>query len=129
MPIPMEIDDCYDKVVLWEYTGGVDEYNNPKLSHPVEIDARWVGKRRDVLDAQGNKITIDAVVVVQRLIPVNSQVWLGELSEWTGTASALPDVNEIMTVIKNGVTEDLKGRHQRYTIMVARSRSVPFKVV
>jgi hypothetical protein len=96
--------------LLWA-ASGVDRYGQVTVLPPVEIPVRWLTKRREVLDAKGNTIALDAQAVVRQRIAVGSHLWLGNLVQWygTGTGSSLAD-EELMEVKTYDETPDLKDR-------------------
>lgn len=102
----IETSDCHQKAVLWAATG-VDGYGNPIVSAAVEIDVRWEEERRESIDAFGNPIALDASVVVDREIAIDSILWLGELID-------LPDPpTDLKKVVSRSAVPDVKGRSFR----------------
>lgn len=109
----------HQKAVLWARTG-TDDYGQPIVAAPVEIDVRWDGPtRREVLDAQGNTIAIDAEVSCIQTIKVGSVMWLGKLTDWYGTGSAGTEVG-LMEVKLYREVPDIKGREIRRTVSLMR---------
>ena len=84
---PLETCRLHQKAVLWAFAG-YDNYGDVTVSAAVEVDVRWETVNRESLDAQGNSISIDSVVVVDRVVAVGSIVWLGEVA-----GIATPPVN------------------------------------
>ena len=102
----------HQKAVLWAATG-YDEYSDIEVSAGVEIDVRWEWGKRDGLDAQGNTITIEATVVVDRKIAVGSKMWLGKLAAYeTGET--------VLYVVNYDEIPDLKGRKYRRVVSLSR---------
>lgn len=122
MPSP-EVIFRHQKAVLWELSGR-DDYNEPLVSAPTEIWVRWNHNRSEALDAQGNKIALDAQAVVGQSIPLGSTLALGSLAEWYGTGSA-GEASEVMQVITSSEMRDVKGRLVGRSVGLKRFRDVP----
>lgn len=76
-------------------------------------------------NTQGNDVQIDATVVSAQDIPEGSLLWLGSLTDISGTGTGTdttPD-NNIMEVVSFDVTKDLKNRHTRREAMLARYKA------
>jgi uncharacterized delta-60 repeat protein len=119
MPV-VETSRRQQKAVLWAASRH-DEFGQPTVDSPAEVDVRWNTNRRESLDAQGNVIALDADAVVDRRIAVGSIMWLGKLVDWYST-----DVNnndsELMQVKTYSETPDLKNRFARRTVGLMRHR-------
>ena len=113
----------HDPAILWEVVG-YDSENEPIVGAPVEILTRWEDCRKEVLDPKLGMIAIDAMVVVDRRIAVDSQMLQGELADWLGTGSAYDDTN-LMRVAVYEEIPDLKGRNVRRTVGLRRFRDTP----
>lgn len=105
----LEFTHRYQTAVLWSVTGQPDADGQPQVGAPVEIRVRWVARKRDILDAQGNTIALDAAAIVGQRIAVGSHLWLGTMDSWTGTGSDVDD-QEIHEVKVYEEVPDLKGR-------------------
>lgn len=116
----------HQEAVLWAYNG-TNRYGEPLVLDPVEICVRWENKRTEMLDAQGNKVEVEALVVVNQDIAINSQMWLGTLSNWVGTGSAGTD-DEVMMVRVFNKTPDIKGRCYRRTVGLSKAKDTPATV-
>ena len=110
---PLETADRKQKAVLWPLDGH-DRYNNPKIGDPIELNVRWVGSTSEALDAEGNTITLDATVVVDRDISIDSNMFLGTLDDWLGTGS-IGSASQVMHVKTVSTTTDLKNRGGGFT--------------
>jgi hypothetical protein len=85
--------------LLWPATGGFDSRGEPAVAlFSQQILVNWNSNRRDMLDPQGTKISVDASVVVDIDVPIGSLFWRGDRDELaedmgeTGTGSdMLPD--------------------------------------
>ena len=112
----LEITDLVHKAVLWNRIGS-DVDGMPKVSAtPVEIRCRWVGKQSQVLDAQGNTISVDATAVIAQDIEIGSCMWFGKLT-------GLPATLNLMTVVSFDSTDDIKGRSTRSTVGLKRAKN------
>lgn len=107
MPSP-EIANRLQKALLWAKISD-DAYGEPVVSAPVEIDVRWVTKRRQATGPDGTPIAIDATVIVNQEIAIGSIMWEGSMAEWVGTGSGEAD-KFLMQVMTYDETPDLKNR-------------------
>jgi hypothetical protein len=119
----IEASDRLQTAVLWVKTG-VDRYGAPVVASPVEIRVRWNTRRSQGLDALGNPVALDAQAVVDRVISIDSQMWLGTLSHWYGTGSAGQD-DEVMFVRTFDRVLDVKGRVARMQVGLSRFKDAP----
>lgn len=82
--------------IMWAFLG-YDRYGQPVVDFPVQICTRWITKRREVLDPHGNTIALDAAVVVNRRIPMNSWIWKGTIEDWYNGPGADDTIYEMGT--------------------------------
>lgn len=108
---PLEVDDLCQNAVLWERTG-YNDYGHPLLADPVDVRVRWEFKRKEAVSRQGSPIAIEAVVVVNRTIPVDSLMWLGTVAQWAAAGST----GELMLVESYEEIPDEKARIIRRTL-------------
>lgn len=108
MPSPEQV-NRYQAATLWAADGTYTASGQPKRGTPVEIRVRWDDTRKEMLDKDGNTITVDASAVVDRDIPVHSLMRLGELAEWLGTGSSLAD-EELREVMMFNKVPDIRNR-------------------
>lgn len=101
---PIEYSDLPDTIVLWP-TFGQAENGTYKLDYPVEIAARWIKKKRRVLDGKGSTVAYDGRVIVDREIVVGSLLWRGLLADLPGSGK----VSGLVQVKNFDETEDIKG--------------------
>lgn len=113
---PIEDSDLIHKAVYWPFTGP-DDYGNNTVGEPVEIDCRWNAKRGQTTDPKGNVIAYDADLVTDREVLVGSNMWRGELADWDDTTK-----DDLMLVVTNEDTDDMKGRFTRYGCKLRRFR-------
>lgn len=126
---PIEEVDLHQKALVWPYAG-FDRYSQPKVSAPVDIDCRWDSKRRQMVDSKGNKVGVDATVVVLDPVDIGSTIWLAPDSsydaseQWYGTGSAGED-SGVMEVIVCNETPDMRNRVTRVTLGLVFYRDTP----
>lgn len=119
---PFETMDRTERALLWETTGGIDQYGQYAydfLAYPVEICVRWNDDRMLSSDAQGNPLTLDAEVIYDREVKVGSLMWKGRLSDLPGTGTAAPEA-DLMVVETRKRVKDIKGRFTRWSYGLLR---------
>jgi len=117
---PIERVNRHDDAILWDVTG-VDAYGEPLRDDPVELKVRWENNRSEMLDANGQSITVDATAVVAQDVTVGALMWQGLLDDWYGTGSSGSD-NGLCQVVAFSKIPDLKGRNYRRTVGLMRFR-------
>ena len=123
MPPPEEAHRHQD-ALLWVKVG-VDGYGQEIVSAPIELKVRWEFTRRDILDPDGNRVTVDAMVVTNRVISIGSTMWLGTLEEWQlGSGSGGLD-DEVMQVVVYMQSPDVKNRSTRREVGLSKYRDTP----
>ena len=105
----------YQKAVYWE-ANGYDNYGQPKVDAAVELDVRWEDIYEEALDSQGNTIALDAMVVVDREVPVGSIFWKGALEDY----EALSSPSGYKQAMYYGDIPDIKGEYTRQTVKLMR---------
>lgn len=118
---PPELINRYQKALLWQPTGSLDNYAQPVLGEPVEVVVRWNRVRTKAVQPNGELINLDATVVLNRTVAIDSLMWLAPLQGkntptaldqwygWSGSGSAASDT-ELMVVKTYNETVDLKNR-------------------
>ena len=120
----------FQKALLWPMVG-YDRHGQPRRSSTfVELDVRWDTSKSEATDPQGNTVSIDATVVVDRRIAIGSEMWLGSVDDLedlllgpgTGTIEEeeLVPTSDIMVVRTYKEVKDIRGRETRYEVGVAR---------
>jgi len=61
---------------------GDDRYGNPGFGSLLEVLVRWDDKAVVFRDAEGEETVSDAIVMVDRKMPIGSALWLGSLHEF-----------------------------------------------
>lgn len=112
--------ECNQYAIVWARTGQ-DRYGEPTRDGGTEIRARWEWKKSSGMDAQANKVLLDAQVVVDRDIPLYSIMFEGRLTDFIGTGSGDPgqDLVEVLTI---DIVPDINGREYRRTLGVKKFR-------
>lgn len=59
----------------------LDDSGTRKVSAAVQIPVRWEDDRKELEDAHGNSIIVDAVVTVDRSITQDSLMWKGQKAD------------------------------------------------
>lgn len=110
--------------LLWTFSG-VDRYGQTKVSAPVEVLVRWETGRADMLDMMGNKVNVDARLVVDQDIDIGSAMWLGTEAEWlSGTGSGGED-DEVMQVAVFNKAPNVKGNRYRREVGLVKYKDGP----
>lgn len=120
---PIETFHRHQKAVYWERIG-TDEQGEPIIDDPIELDVRWEKKKSQALMPQGQTISIDATIVVDRDLVEGSLIWEGGLEDIPGT-SLVPESN-LLEIITFEKIPDVKGRKFRRRVGVIRfNNSLP----
>lgn len=112
--------DLYDRAQYWP-RASVDRYGALVPGTREEISVRWNTNRRVVPGPQGEPLTLEADVVVDRDVSPGDVLWHGELADWLGTGSGDAQA-ELMEVVGFRPTDDIKHRNVRRTVSVMRFR-------
>lgn len=109
-----------EKIVVWKSCERYDDYGNPMVYAPVEIQCRWENVKREVRSVDGSVLACDALVYVKESIPVQSIFWRGALAD-------LPDPpTDLKLVQEFNETPSLRGgKVDRYCFMLAYSNKLP----
>lgn len=107
----------FQSAVYWKSTG-FDTHGEPTITSAVELCVRWEEVNTEVIDANGNSVGVDAVVVVDREIPDGSILWLGAIQDLPGTGET--PTSNIYTVVKYSSIPDIKGRNYRRLVYLRR---------
>lgn len=127
MPRPEEgHSERVHKAVYWEYVR-LGRDGQPVVRQPCELDVRWVETKRVTRSAQGQPLTIDAIVQVAQTILENSIMWRGCLAELPGTA-AIPESN-LMVVVTYDEADDMKGTSTAREVTLSRYHGVIGRMV
>lgn len=119
---PLETMDLRQRAVVWDVVGA-DQYGEPTVSDdPREIPVWWTWTRKEITDANGNTVTIDAQVVTAEEIGVDSLLWLGKLCDLPTGSSFSAEDEELMVVVSFRKAGDVLQRHTRRELSVQRFR-------
>lgn len=107
------------EAILWPLNT-YDRHGQPTVGNPVELLVRWVGQQSQSLDPAGNVITIDATVVLDQDVTIDSLMWLGTLNEWKNGGGSQAPGKPLMVVKAFNSTPDVRGRATRRTAGLMR---------
>lgn len=116
---PIEQATLHHVAVLWTASGTFDNYGNPTVSDPVEIQCNWKYNRGDRNNPKGGSNTVGATVIVAQSVPIGSKLWLGELEDWYGSAGSGGQDDDVMTVTSFDWCQDIRGVETMYTLQLA----------
>lgn len=105
----LESMDRYQDAVLWP-VAGEDLYGEALAGDPVPLKVRWTWARRNMTGPDGDNVAVDAVVVVDRRIDVDSLMWLGGVLDLPPGTDWAGESEEVLRVVAYEETVDLKGR-------------------
>lgn len=111
----VETGDLTQKAVLWALSS-YDEHGEPTVKAAIEIDVRWEEAQSQSIDPDGNTVAISAVVMVDRDIEPNSEMWQGELEKYNDLAAA-PTRYRVVGFEK---APDVKGRSHFRRVLLTR---------
>lgn len=127
MPDP-EVSALEQDACLWPFVS-CDAHGGPVVDTMVELNAqdrqgvRWKWTRSEMLDPQRNTVSVDATVIVNRDVPIDSLMWLGSAADLAGTAGPQDQWPSGLCQVKTSMwTLDVKGRVARRTLGVVRFR-------
>jgi hypothetical protein len=120
VPSP-EANNRYQDAVLWPISG-TDRYGEQTRGTRVQLRVRWNATHREMLDAQGNRIAIEAEAVVDRVVANGSVMWLGTIAQWDATGVTSTN-SELMEVVSYEETKDVKGRYTERVVNLRRFRN------
>lgn len=111
----------YNQVAVYWPIVGRDRTNEPLIGDPVQINVRWEARHKEVLRPDGTRLLIAATVWADRSIPIGSQIWLGEVADWSGTGIEGGD-EEIMYVATRSMIPDERGVETEWKYDLTRFR-------
>lgn len=114
MPFPSQTMLDQD-AVLWEYVR-LDNEGQPMVKQAVQLDVRWEFKAGQAVDPQGKVIAIDATVMVDREIPIDSIMWKGLIADFPGQGG-------LMQVKTYNNTPSANGRDETIVLGLVRYRN------
>jgi len=112
MPSP-EVASLKQRAVLWT-PNGVNRFGENTLAAPVEIRCRWEETTGERIDPQSGAIKSTGSIKVDRVIPVDSILWLGKLVDVPS------DPKDLRQVISFNQIPDIKGRISERSVTVMR---------
>jgi hypothetical protein len=110
------------KAMMWAQSG-TDNYGEPQVTSPQEIDVEWPQGFSESNGVQDSKESSSDTLIVNENIALGSILWFGaEIDLPSGTADPSP----LYVVTSRRVEPDIKGRNFRYTLTVSRySNTLP----
>lgn len=117
---PFETMDRRHRAV-WVPKTGENKFSEGTYGAAEEIRVRYVAKSREMLDAKGNQVKVDATAVVVDDIQLGDLLWVPDdqsvsaLTQWYGTGSASTD-DDAMEVVAVNATADIKLANTRKTV-------------
>lgn len=108
------------KAAYWQCVGRDINAQAVLSANPIDLNVRWDDTHRQVADADGNLIAIDATAVVDRDIPIGSVMWKGSIQLMPGSAQ-MPDRDVFEVVMFNNVP-DFRGRFTYREVNMIRKR-------
>lgn len=118
---PVEEDDLCDSACLWEITGyGADGRPRVSATHVV-VPVRWVNRRSQSVDTQGQPVAIDATVATNRMVKPGSRLYLIPEDGLLGTGTFEGDDDALYEVVSFTDARDVKGVFVRRELKCARS--------
>lgn len=119
MPPPEET-GLNQRAILWEFQEH-DRNGEPTVSRPVELWVRWDDTQRDMMGADGSKISVDATVVATQDIAVDSIMWEGGFDDVPGTGTGSDQVPESSLMQVKAFSESFDARgivsHREYGLV------------
>lgn len=106
---PIETFERNHDALLWPLVSYNDYGRVTISSDVVELKVRWEQKRSERLDAQGHRISLDAMVIVDRQIEIGGEMVRRTLEDWVGTGSGGGQA-EIYKVVWYDEVADVRGR-------------------
>lgn len=104
------------KAVLWAFSS-LDNYGNPVIASPVEIDCEWPQSVTSSNASQGDTESESDQIVVNLDIPLGSILWFGRYNDLTDSPTPL------YKVVSRSNSPDIKGRNFRKSVGVALFRN------
>lgn len=118
---PLETADRHQTAQYWARIG-VDRNGRVLVAdEPVELQVRWVNKRREALNAKNERIAVDVTIVTDRELEIGSILWLGEQDDFgTGTGTDDFPQTDLVQVMAMDKTTSLCNKFTRYEALCVR---------
>lgn len=125
MPPPLEVLDLIDRAVMWPRVGYARS-GRPVVSQTGrdELRVRWVERRREMQDPNGNTIIVDVQIATDRQLTHGSIVWLGTEASIAGTVPAYTPTADLYVVVATATAKRIDGKYVRYEAGLARHNGV-----
>jgi hypothetical protein len=121
MPEP-EVFGLDRPAVLYKLVG-YDAAGDMVWENPIQIEIRFISDQAD--EIAGREGPADITAVVDREVPVDSKIWMGDIEDLPSTKAQLESVtNPLMRVVTYSETPDAKDRVAFRTIGLKRYREI-----
>ena len=104
------------KAVYWKATGAYSSEAEVLVKEAIELDVRWEQTTGETLVVDNNTVDVDAEILVDRIIPNGSILWLGALTDLIDPPTSLRQV------VASTEIPDLKAREFFRSVIVIRYR-------
>ena len=103
----IELANLHQPAMYWAPGGADDHGDQVRGATSVQINTRWEDKQGEMLDPNGQKITVDAQVAVDRAVSIGGWLWKGS------AATTSVHTSDWMQIVALSRSDDLKGRNIR----------------
>jgi hypothetical protein len=104
--------------VFWLAESGTDDFGEPVVSEPIELTVRWEFTRKEMMGPGNTPVALEAIVYVDRILPIGSNAWRGNLLDWNDEFE-----DEILYVMGVAEVPDIKGRAYEWIAYLSRLKS------
>lgn len=110
-----------ETAVLWMAEVEPNAYGETVISDEAqEVPVSWDPTKRVVHNPRGGELAIDASAGVDRFIREGSLMWLGRVQDLPPGTGFFEELQNVMRVVIYKERKDLKGRHTRRVVHLAR---------
>lgn len=117
--------NLFQKAVLWTASSAVDDYGEPVVVEPVEINCRWLDRVFETVTVEGTPLRLEAEVIVGREVPLGSKLWKGTLESWQAGTGSAGDATKVMYVRTYRETPGVKNRYAVKKVGLSFSKDSP----
>lgn len=112
----LETTGLNDWLVYWPVEGGADSYGRNRVGEAKELPARWEIGGSVSRTATTRSLAKAAGVDVPKDLPLGTIVWQGRLET---LPESVPQ-EDLLVVVASDVTPDVKSRHSRISLTLAK---------
>lgn len=105
---PLETLDRYEDAVYWP-KDGEDQDGSTLIGDAVQLKVRWNWTRRELRMPDNQTVLIEAEVITDRDLIINSIIWQGHEDDLPPGTSWAGEGHELFEVVSGERTRDLKG--------------------